>query len=93
MPASKNKVAKPPARRQSTRNRNKLNSIEQGHTARTTKMVADAQDASAAGTSGGSTAEGVYFWRETEPETGYLSQWYPCAFTDETGTVYKTAEQ
>ena len=77
MPASKNKVAKPPVRRQSTRNRNKLNSIEQGHTARTTKMVADAQDASAAGTSGGSTAEGVYFWRETEPETGYLSQWYP----------------
>ena len=35
----------------------------------------------------------VYFWRETEPETGYLSQWYPCAFTDEEGTVYKSAEQ
>ncbi|KAH8885070.1 DUF1768-domain-containing protein, partial [Thozetella sp. PMI_491] len=34
----------------------------------------------------------IYFWRETEGETGYLSQWYPCDFTDEAGTVYKTAE-
>ncbi len=93
MPAPKNKVSKPPARRQSTRNRKKVNSIEQGPTAGTSKMVADAQDASTAGTSSCINAEGVYFWRETEPETGYLSQWYPCAFTDESGTVYKTAEQ
>ncbi len=93
MPAPKNKVAKPPARRQSTRNRKKPDSIEQGPAAGTTKMAADAQDASTAGTSQCITAEGVYFWRETEPETGYLSQWYPCAFTDEEGTVYKTAEQ
>lgn len=37
----------------------------------------------------------VYFWRETEPETGYLSQWYPCAFTDDQdpSIVYQTAEQ
>lgn len=37
----------------------------------------------------------VYFWRETEPSTGYLSQWYPCAFTDDTdpSIVYQTAEQ
>ncbi|KAH6634037.1 hypothetical protein B0J18DRAFT_6692 [Chaetomium sp. MPI-SDFR-AT-0129] len=36
----------------------------------------------------------VYFWRETEPLTGYLSQWYPCAFSDDTdsSTIYKTAE-
>jgi hypothetical protein len=37
--------------------------------------------------------DGIYFWRETEPETGYLSQWWPCDFTDEKGVVYKTAEQ
>jgi hypothetical protein len=35
----------------------------------------------------------VYFWRETHPNTGYLSQWYQCPFTDAEGTVYKTAEQ
>jgi hypothetical protein len=37
----------------------------------------------------------VYFWRETEPSTGYLSQWYPCAFTDDTdpSIIYPTAEQ
>jgi hypothetical protein len=37
----------------------------------------------------------VYFWRETDPWTGYLSQWYGCAFTDDTdpSIVYPTAEQ
>lgn len=37
----------------------------------------------------------VYFWRETDPLTGYLSQWYACAFTDDTDPtiVYPTAEQ
>jgi len=34
----------------------------------------------------------LYFWRETDPKTGWLSQWYPCAFTDNDGVVYKTAE-
>ncbi|KAH6651140.1 hypothetical protein F5144DRAFT_589433 [Chaetomium tenue] len=36
----------------------------------------------------------VYFWRETDPQTGYLSQWYACAFTDDTDPtiVYPTAE-
>ncbi|KAK3341140.1 hypothetical protein B0T25DRAFT_573546 [Lasiosphaeria hispida] len=34
----------------------------------------------------------VYFWRETETKTGWLSQWYPCAFTDEEGIHYETAE-
>ena len=37
----------------------------------------------------------VYFWRETHPETGYLSQWYACPFHDreDRSIVYKTAEQ
>ncbi|KAK4153377.1 hypothetical protein C8A00DRAFT_43669 [Chaetomidium leptoderma] len=36
----------------------------------------------------------VYFWRETDPSVGYLSQWYPCAFTDDTNPsiIYPTAE-
>ena len=37
----------------------------------------------------------VYFWSEKDPVTGYLSQWYACAFTDDTDPtiVYPTAEQ
>ncbi|KAK0731196.1 hypothetical protein B0H67DRAFT_477360 [Lasiosphaeris hirsuta] len=34
----------------------------------------------------------VYFWRETDTETGWLSQWYPCDFTGEDGILYRTAE-
>jgi predicted NAD-dependent protein-ADP-ribosyltransferase YbiA (DUF1768 family) len=36
----------------------------------------------------------VYFYRPTEP-SGYLSQWYPCAFTDDQdpSIIYPTAEQ
>ena len=36
----------------------------------------------------------VYFWRETDLWTGYLSQWYACAFTDDTdpSIIYPTAE-
>jgi hypothetical protein len=36
----------------------------------------------------------VYFWRETDSETGYLSQWFACPFRDpQDGTkIYKTAE-
>ena len=36
----------------------------------------------------------VYFWRETEPSTGYLSQWYACPFhdPDDPAKVYATAE-
>ncbi|KAF5656956.1 hypothetical protein FHETE_10708 [Fusarium heterosporum] len=35
----------------------------------------------------------VYFWRDTDPEVGYLSQWYYCPFRDDQGTkTYKTAE-
>jgi len=43
-----------------------------------------------------SAADGpVYFWRETHPETGYLSQWYACPFHDreDKSIIYKTAEQ
>jgi predicted NAD-dependent protein-ADP-ribosyltransferase YbiA (DUF1768 family) len=37
----------------------------------------------------------VYFWRETDPEVGYLSQWYYCPFRDDQDEkkTYKTAEQ
>ncbi|KAJ4257411.1 hypothetical protein NW762_008533 [Fusarium torreyae] len=36
----------------------------------------------------------VYFWRETDPEIGYLSQWYYCPFRDDEdeSKTYKTAE-
>ncbi|KAF5717190.1 hypothetical protein FMUND_6009 [Fusarium mundagurra] len=36
----------------------------------------------------------VYFWRETDPATGYLSQWYYCPFKDDQDEkkTYKTAE-
>lgn len=35
----------------------------------------------------------LYFWRETDPHAGYLSQWYFCPFNDDEGKTYKTAEQ
>ncbi|KAK3694292.1 hypothetical protein B0T22DRAFT_477052 [Podospora appendiculata] len=34
----------------------------------------------------------LFFFRENDPETGWLSQWYPSVFTDGDGVVYKTAE-
>ncbi|KAL2757731.1 hypothetical protein ACRALDRAFT_1068247 [Sodiomyces alcalophilus JCM 7366] len=36
----------------------------------------------------------VYFWRETDPTTGWLSQWYYCPFRDDEdpNKVYFTAE-
>ncbi|SPQ17832.1 0145b5db-60e5-4ff1-8392-a770bfda7eb5 [Thermothielavioides terrestris] len=41
-----------------------------------------------------SSSSPVYFWRDTEPSTGYLSQWYPCAFTDDANPsiIYRSAE-
>lgn len=38
---------------------------------------------------------GVYFWRESDPELGYLSQWYYCPFRDDKDPeiIYPTAEQ
>lgn len=37
----------------------------------------------------------VYFWRESHPELGYLSQWYYCPFQnpEDPSKTYKTAEQ
>ncbi|KAH7131420.1 hypothetical protein B0J13DRAFT_562564 [Dactylonectria estremocensis] len=36
----------------------------------------------------------LYFWRETDSETGWLSQWYDCPFKDDEDPkkTYKTAE-
>ncbi|MBE3042419.1 hypothetical protein IMZ48_07535 [Candidatus Bathyarchaeota archaeon] len=41
------------------------------------------------------TDEAVYFWREVDPDFGFLSQWYHCPFTDpeDPSIVYPTAEQ
>ena len=41
------------------------------------------------------TDEAVYFWREVDPDFGFLSQWYYCPFTDpkDPSVVYPTAEQ
>ncbi|KAF4453953.1 hypothetical protein F53441_3478 [Fusarium austroafricanum] len=47
-----------------------------------------------AATSSASDPGPVYFWRESDPETGYLSQWYYCPFRDDEDEkkTYKTAE-
>ncbi|KAF7537078.1 hypothetical protein G7Z17_g12925 [Cylindrodendrum hubeiense] len=41
-----------------------------------------------------SSSEPLYFWRETDSETGWLSQWYDCPFMDDQDSTkkYKTAE-
>lgn len=41
------------------------------------------------------TARGVYFWRESHPQLGYLSQWYwfPMRDSQDQSKVYYTAEQ
>lgn len=41
------------------------------------------------------TDEAVYFWREVDPDFGFLSQWYHCPFTDpkDPSIIYPTAEQ
>ncbi|EJP62853.1 N-glycosidase [Beauveria bassiana] len=38
--------------------------------------------------------EAVYFWRESDPELGWLSQWYDCPFRDDENPerIYQTAE-
>ena len=45
--------------------------------------------------SDGTVEDAIYFWRETDPENGYLSQWYDCPFRDKDAPnkIYKTAEQ
>ena len=37
----------------------------------------------------------IYFWRETDGQWGYMSQWYHCPFQEDEGPskTYKTAEQ
>ncbi|OAA40526.1 protein T24A6.7 [Beauveria brongniartii RCEF 3172] len=39
--------------------------------------------------------EVAYFWRESDPELGWLSQWYDCPFRDDENPerIYQTAEQ
>jgi len=41
------------------------------------------------------TDRSVFFWRETDADYGFLSQWYYCPFTDpdDESIVYPTAEQ
>ncbi|KAL2683115.1 hypothetical protein Neosp_007580 [[Neocosmospora] mangrovei] len=45
--------------------------------------------------SSSSSSNPLYFWRETDPVSGYLSQWYYCPFRDDGDEkkTYKTAEQ
>ncbi|SPO04019.1 uncharacterized protein DNG_06702 [Cephalotrichum gorgonifer] len=40
------------------------------------------------------TETGVYFWRDVDPDFGFLSQWYYCPFTDpkDSSIIYHTAE-
>lgn len=33
----------------------------------------------------------IYFWGQKDPDTGFLSQWYPCSLTVD-GTVYRSVE-
>lgn len=41
------------------------------------------------------TDTAVYFWREVDPDFGFMSQWYYCPFTDpvDKSIIYYTAEQ
>ncbi|KAK1755176.1 hypothetical protein QBC47DRAFT_382960 [Echria macrotheca] len=43
-------------------------------------------------TTGPAPSPPLFFWRETDPSTGWLSQWYQSDFTDSDGIVYKSAE-
>ncbi|EFY85668.1 hypothetical protein MAC_08315 [Metarhizium acridum CQMa 102] len=45
--------------------------------------------------SSNTTDNPVYFWRDADTETGWLSQWYYCPFTDDKNPeiVYDTAKQ
>lgn len=63
--------------------------------AKSTRSKTAASKAQAPIMADASSPSPVYFWRETEPSTGYLSQWYPCAFTDDAdpSIIYPTAEQ
>lgn len=47
-----------------------------------------------AASSSSGEGEPIYFWRESHPELGYLSQWYYCPFKDDKdpSKTYKTAE-
>ncbi|KAK5663678.1 hypothetical protein OQA88_4109 [Cercophora sp. LCS_1] len=45
-----------------------------------------------AGASSPGSLPPVYFWREIDPNLGWLSQWYECDFTDDKGVVYRSAE-
>lgn len=60
---------------------------------KTSPKPKDTQTADPGPSTPSSTSPTLFFWRETDPRTGWLSQWYPCAFTDSDGVVYKTAEQ
>jgi hypothetical protein len=35
----------------------------------------------------------IFFFKEDDPEWGFLCQWYPSRFTNEVGVVFKHAEQ
>ncbi|KAJ9157501.1 hypothetical protein NKR23_g611 [Pleurostoma richardsiae] len=58
--------------------------------------MASEEDASTASTNheADDNTSPLFFWRESHPETGYLSQWWPCAFRDaaDPSKTYKTAE-
>ena len=38
-------------------------------------------------------SDAVYFYDQEDVHTGYLSQWFQCLFTDDTGTSFVSAEQ
>ncbi|KAI1810580.1 DUF1768-domain-containing protein [Poronia punctata] len=45
-----------------------------------------------ASSSSSSSSTPLFFWKPTEPETGYLSQWYVQPFRDSSNKTYPTAE-
>jgi hypothetical protein len=87
MPA-KGRIIKPKTPRKGPARKSKASteaSLEKAITSSTTGADKQEEPSSSPAT--------VYFWRETHPTTGYLSQWYDCPFTDDEGKTYKSAEQ
>jgi hypothetical protein len=59
------------------------------------KSAEDGVDKMISKSSAADDSGSIYFWRESDPIHGYLSQWYYCPFTDkdDPSVVYETAEQ
>ncbi|KAK0657470.1 hypothetical protein B0T16DRAFT_452928 [Cercophora newfieldiana] len=61
-----------------------------GSTSKKTALNAPKVETTSTSTPG--TSSTLYFWRQSDLQKGWLSQWYEADFTDPNGIVYHTAE-